>query len=288
MTDANWDDLHVFFHVAEAGGLSGAAKRTGLSAPTLGRRMVALEQAAGRQFFLRAQTGYTLTDDGRALLERVRVMRSAAMPVEAYLSQAAEAPMIRISAGTATAQFLIRNIRALSQRGDPFRLRFVTSEAILDIGHREIDLGIRNRPAEAQNAASRKLGILRFAPYCSVSVAPETLDWVALDRDTARHPAAKWIHRQDVRVAVEASSVATLHDLIRAGAGIGLMPCMIGDCDPTLARAGPIVEDLTETQFLVMHDDDRHRAPMRTLIDRVVRVYADNAAILSGARPMPG
>ncbi|MEM9813747.1 MAG: LysR family transcriptional regulator, partial [Pseudomonadota bacterium] len=48
MTDANWDDLHVFFHVAEAGGLSGAAKRTGLSAPTLGRRMVALEQAAGR------------------------------------------------------------------------------------------------------------------------------------------------------------------------------------------------------------------------------------------------
>ncbi|MEM9432154.1 MAG: hypothetical protein AAGA32_22200 [Pseudomonadota bacterium] len=66
------------------------------------------------------------------------------------------------------------------------------------------------------------------------------------------------------------------------------MPSVIGDCGPTLASAGPIVEDLTETQYVVMHDGDRHRAPMRRLIDRVVRVYADNAAIQSGARPIRG
>ncbi len=44
----NWDDLRLFLHVAEQGGLAGAAEKTGVSAPTLGRRMLALERASGR------------------------------------------------------------------------------------------------------------------------------------------------------------------------------------------------------------------------------------------------
>ena len=41
MADPNWDDLQLFHVVAELGGLSAAAQRTGLSAPTIGRRMLA-------------------------------------------------------------------------------------------------------------------------------------------------------------------------------------------------------------------------------------------------------
>lgn len=66
------------------------------------------------------------------------------------------------------------------------------------------------------------------------------------------------------------------------------MPCMVGDSDPRLARAGPIIEDLTEQQHLVMHDDDRHRPVMRRLIDRIVAVYDDNADLLAGLRPLRG
>ena len=60
------------------------------------------------------------------------------------------------------------------------------------------------------------------------------------------------------------------------------MPCMIADCDPTLTRAGPIIEELSESQYLVMHNDDRHRTPLRRLIDRIVKVYRDNASLLAG------
>ncbi|MGO7216462.1 LysR family transcriptional regulator, partial [Rhizobium ruizarguesonis] len=48
MNDANWEDLQLFFHVATGGGLSSAAVRTGLSAPSIGRRMLALERVTGR------------------------------------------------------------------------------------------------------------------------------------------------------------------------------------------------------------------------------------------------
>lgn len=284
-----WDDLRLFFHVAETGGLSAAGRRTGLSAATIGRRMLALEQQAGQPLFYRALTGYSLTPVGQALLERVRVMQAAVVPVRELLAAQAETPLIRLSAGTATTMFLADRFNLLQRPGDGFRLNFVTTEAVLDIAHREIDLGIRNRPAETGNLASRPLGTLRFAPYRSYSVSrPELLGWVAIDPAHARHPAAHWLHRQGHTISALASSAATVHTLVGAGAGIGVMPCMVGDSDPRLARAGPIIDELTEQQHLVMHDDDRHHPVMRRLIERIVAVYDDNADLLAGLRPLRG
>lgn len=289
MKNISWDDLQVFFHVAESGGLSGAGRELGLSPPTVGRRMLALEQATGQHLFQRSQSGYALTKSGQALLSRVRAMQAAARPVRDFLQAQSETPVIRLSAGTATAMFLANRIGDLTRPGDPFRLNFVTAEAVLDIAHREIDMGIRNRPAEAGNLASRPLGELRFAPYRSWSVPrPDLLDWVALDPAHARHPAARWLHDQGLPIGVQANSVATVHELVKAGAGIGIMPCLIADTDPALSRAGPVIEELTETQHLVMHADDRHLPHQRLLIQRLVQLYDDNGDLLAGNRPLRG
>jgi DNA-binding transcriptional LysR family regulator len=285
----SWDDWQVFLHVAETGGLSGAARRTGLSPPTIGRRMLALEQRIGQTLFVRAQTGYRLTPAGAALRDRLRPMSAAASAVATFLSDTGEAPLIRLSAGTGTTAFLADRFAQLCRPGDAFRLHFVTTEATLDLAHRAADLGIRNRPPEAGNLAVRRLGTLCFAPYRSWAAArPELLDWVALDRSDARHPAAHWVHRQGHPIHALAASVATLHNLIRAGAGIGVMPCMIGDSDPVLTRAGPVIAELTEAQYLVVHNEDRHRPPLRRVIARLVAIYRTNADLLAGARALRG
>lgn len=287
MKNIGWDDLQVFFHVAQTGGLSSAARELGLSPPTVGRRMLALEKQTGQTLFERSQNGYRLTDAGSTLMDRVRGMQAAAEPIEQFVTSQTRLPWVRVSAGTATAQFLADKFNTLSTRGDRFRLNLVTTEAVLDIAHREVELGIRNRPAESGNLASRKLGTLRFAPYRNWSVPrPELLEWIAMDPDHARHPAARWLHQADVPIRAFASTVSTVRELVKAGAGIGVMPCMIGDCDPTLSRAGPIIEELTETQFLVMHGDDRHQGPIRTVIERIVDIYAENAELLSGERAL--
>ena len=49
-----------------------------------------------------------------------------------------------------------------------------------------------------------------------------------------------------------------------------------------------MIDELTETQHLVMHADDRHRPPLRRLIDRIVKIYRDNADLLAGERPLRG
>ena len=287
--DAHWDDLKTALALVRHGTLSGAADALGVTYTTVSRRISRLEESLGQVLFERSQTGYSLTPAGDLLLRRVRAMQAASIPVQELLQSEAETPVIRLSAGTATATFLADKYSLLSRPGDGFRLNFVTTEAVLDIAHREIDLGIRNRPAESGNLASRPLGLLRFAPFRSWSAGqPEAMDWVAVDPRHARHPAALWLHEQGHKVGVLASSVGTVHELVRAGAGIGIMPCLIGDCDPALVRAGPVIEDLTETQHLVMHNDDRHRAPLRRVIDRIVAVYRDNADLLAGERALRG
>ena len=44
----NWDDARIFLAVAEAGTLTGAAGRLGLSQPTVGRRLQALVPVSPR------------------------------------------------------------------------------------------------------------------------------------------------------------------------------------------------------------------------------------------------
>ncbi|MBV6657248.1 MAG: LysR family transcriptional regulator [Devosiaceae bacterium] len=289
MKDISWDDLRLFLLVAETGGLSGAARESGLSPPTIGRRMLALEQQTGQALFARSQTGYALTKTGDALVGKVRVMHAAAQPVHSLLDAAKETPLVRLSAGTGTALFLADRFQQLSQPGDPFRLSFVTTEAVLDIAHREVDLGIRSRPAQSGNLASRKLANIRFAPYRSWSAGePERLEWVAMDPAIARYPAARWVHEQSHPIRVLANSVATIYQLVRSGGGIGVMPCFIGDSDPGLARAGPLIEELREEQHLVMHADDRHQPNTRRVIDRLATLYDENRDLLAGERALRG
>ena len=77
-TKVDWNDLQLFLAVARGGGLSPAAAETGKSAPTLGRRMLALERELGQELFRRLARGYTLTEQGTALMQQVSQMEEVA------------------------------------------------------------------------------------------------------------------------------------------------------------------------------------------------------------------
>ena len=48
-----WSDLRIFLAIAREGTLGGAARRLGLTQPTMGRRLRALETAVGQTLFQR-------------------------------------------------------------------------------------------------------------------------------------------------------------------------------------------------------------------------------------------
>src|SRR3954452_10646954 len=74
----DWNRARAFLVTAEEGSLSAAARALGMTQPTLGRQVTALEEELGVLLFERVGRGLTLTTGGMDLLEHVRTMGEAA------------------------------------------------------------------------------------------------------------------------------------------------------------------------------------------------------------------
>lgn len=263
--DFDWDNLRLFLEVARAGGLGPAAERTGKSAPTLGRRMLELERDLGFEVFHRRPRGYDLTDDGRALLEKVESIESRVLPI-ADNRMANAPPLVKISAGTWVTRILVGSVGRLNGSA-PVRLRFISSEDVLKIGHREAAIGIRNhRPSEI-GLAGRKIGRVRFAVYAtdeSVST------WARVLSNT---PSANWLRENSqTDEAIEVTAPQNALDLATAGLARAVLPTFIGNTQPGLRPVSPLIDDLEHDQWLASHHEDRFLPEIRQVIDRTYAI----------------
>lgn len=262
-TDIDWKDLQLFLAVAREGGLSAAAKSTQRSAATLGRRMHALERGVGRELFIRQDRGYELTAEGRNLLDALTEVEPRLYRLTAPPTQGTR-PLVKVSAGTWTTLALIQQFDSLTGTPPDIRLRFVSEEKVLDISHREVVIGFRNRRPTEESLVCRKLARVDFAPYATKS-APEL--WIKVIADT---PSARWLDRTVGNDSVcEVSAPRNSLDLALAGQGIALLPTFIGDAQPQLHRTGNPIIELGHDQWLVTHQDDRNLPEVRRAIDRL-------------------
>lgn len=270
MKNIAWDSYQLFLEVARHGGLTGAAETTGLSAATLGRRMIALERQAGRSFFSRSQTGYRLTADGNALYTALREMETVARRVETWREAPAQA-LVRLACGTWNARLFARNFQAIMGPADPFRLEILIAEQRAQLAHRENDIGIRAFEPQEQNLAAIPVGAVAYAAYCARTMPqPGPERWIAATAEDAISAYLRWPHehRKDA-IVVMVSRATALLDLAIAGVGTAVLPCFVGDAEPELQRAGGEIEALRHRQWIVVHDDDRHRREIRTVADRL-------------------
>ena len=81
----NWDDLKVFLEVARTEKLSQAAKRLGIDASTVSRRLHRLEDQLATQLFDRSAEGHSLTEHGQLLLQTARDMDQRAQAANEIL-----------------------------------------------------------------------------------------------------------------------------------------------------------------------------------------------------------
>ncbi|MEM9228734.1 MAG: LysR family transcriptional regulator [Pseudomonadota bacterium] len=259
----SWDDLASFLVVAKAGGLAAAAKDIQASAPTLGRRMRALERAMGRELFIRRTHGYDLTDAGAELMQELeavagQIARATAKPRESDL------PLVTISAGTWTALALARRWRDITLDPPDVRLRFVSSETILSLARREASIAIRNERPTETGLAGRKLARNEFAIYATAD-APSR--WIVHSINT---PSSRWAReRASKDYSVEVSHPRLALDLALSGAGQIVLPTFIGEEERSLNRRSDTISVLGHDAWLVAHDDDRHLPEIRRVIDRI-------------------
>ena len=78
MDHLDWNQLKAFLETAETGSLSAAARKLGLTQPTLSRQVAAIERHMGVTLFERVGKAMALTTTGLDLLEHARAMGAAA------------------------------------------------------------------------------------------------------------------------------------------------------------------------------------------------------------------
>lgn len=251
----DWALLQSFLAVAEEGSLSAAARRLGLSQPTLGRQVRALEQTLGARLFERHPRGLALTDLGTTLLPRATAMRAAA---EEIMLAAGGADMslagtVRITASQVFSHYLLPPVLAAIRTDLPeIQLELVPSDSSQNLLFREADIAIRMyRPTQLETVA-RHIGQMAIGAYAARSYlarrgTPQrpadliTHDLVGFDRDEriiqGFRAAGMPLTRADF--GVRCDDQVTHWALVRAGCGIGFAQTTIGDADPTVARILP-------------------------------------------------
>lgn len=284
----DWTDLRLFLAVARFGGLRGAAEDAGVSAPTLGRRMAALEQQVGQQLFIRSATGYALTAAGEELLSRAQDVEAAMRGIASWTEGTTADPLVRISAGRWMSELFADNIGELWQIEDHIRVEFVTTFENVDILRRGADIDLRREMPVEPGLAQKGVGRIAYAMYSGRKRinGVEAGFFVGFAGEAAALAPSRWLeaHHGD-RIGVHGNDVHSCVSLVAAGAGLSVFPCFVGDRDPRLIRLGGVIPELTHDVWLVAHDDRRHDKPVRLVFDRLVMLFGRLAPLLRGEQP---
>jgi DNA-binding transcriptional LysR family regulator len=264
------DDLALFLAVADSGGLQGAVAATGVSAPTLSRKMAELERVTGQRLFERGRTGYALTARGRDLVSEAQDLRQVARRINAWASGPAATPRVRITAGSWTARMIARHIGKVWKPGDPWVPEFLAANANLDLARREADIGIRARPPEQNWLAGQKAQDVTYAVY-GLPDSPDA--FIALSESQASTPAERWLRTNHPdRIVTSVNTERLALDLALAGMGRLVMPTFAGDDASGLVRLSPLITEAAHESWLVSHHEARHDPPMRRALSALLRL----------------
>jgi DNA-binding transcriptional LysR family regulator len=290
----DWDDLRVFLTLARTGSLTAAARRLDVSHPTISRRVRSLEQAIGARLFDRLPDRFVPTAAAEELLAEAELMERAAEAIHrrsAGLTDTARGT-VRLSAGESIADFLTRRVAELRRRLPGIEFELVASHTLANLSRREADLLIRDRVPDLASLITRRLGCFAYAVYGQAQFRDQAaepaglaaLPWIGFDEEHAYMPGQRWVldllggRRPEVRT----NNGMVLRDAARAGAGVAVLPCAIGDDDPVLVRLGEPLAEVAVDQWLLVHRDLRALPRVRAVMDVLVQLFHEERHLIEG------
>ncbi len=304
----DWDQLRYFLAVARARTLSAAAERLRVDTSTVHRRLGALERRLGARLFDRLSRGFVLTAEGEELLATAERVDADIVAAERCLtgSETKPAGKVRLTTVDAWASYPLGGILLdLRARFPEIEVEVTVTPRLLSLTRRETDLALRPGAAPTElGVIGRHIGQLGVAMYASkqyieTRAAPRSYD------DLAGHPIVtgddSLAHVRFVRFVLErvqgatlafrGDSVAVIANAVRAGFGIGAIPCSLADREPDLVRVLPPHPDLSVGIWLLMHEDLRRTARVRVIADALFEALLEPRALVVGrgaaAAPAP-
>lgn len=280
MHSENWDDLRFVLAVAEAGTVSGAARTLGVNHATVLRRVAAFEARHEVAVFERGPGGYAVPRDRARVIEAAREAASGHLAVARILA-GARVPLSGAVRVTSTDTFCVAVLPVLVAgilaEAPTLRIDVLSSNAHSDLARLEAEIAVRpaaRLPEELFGEEAGQLGFAIYAPAADPGIRP----WLRLSGVLSRVAAASWIAEACAEdpVAGAGDSFVTLREMVAAGQGRAVLPCVLGDGDPRLARREADMPPFQVPIWVASHTD---------LADSP-RVSAVRARLVTGLRGM--
>jgi DNA-binding transcriptional LysR family regulator len=281
--EPGWELYRSFLGVLRNSSLSAAARALGLTQPTVGRHIDALEHALGAPLFLRSVHGLSPTE----LAEQLRPHAESLAAAAAALHRTASAPRdavygtVRITASDMVGAEVLPPILAALRAAHPgIVVELVLSNDVADLLRRDADIAVRMvRPTQESLVAKLigeiALGLFAHRDYLAAHGQPETVADLAKHALIGYDTETAFIRRVrdgGVPVSREMFSVRCDNDLaqfaaLRAGCGIGVCQVALARRDPALVRVLPDALRLNLPTWLAMHADLRGNRRCRLTFD---------------------
>ncbi len=288
MDALDWTLTRSFLAVAESGSLTGAARRLGLSQPTLSRHITDLESKLG-PLFHRQPRGLAPNDTALALLPHAKAMEEAAARLSLAAAGREEAPTgtVRITASRVVSFHILPAVLADLRRAEPgIDIDLVPSDTSENLLMREADIALRMyRPDQAEvitaHVADLPFGIYAARSYIDRHGMPLTFDdflrhdMIGFDRSDLmlRMMAGMGIQRKRTDFPIRCDDQLVYLELLRAGLGIGGMQTIIARRLPELVRLVPDLPLPPLPVWITAHQALRHTPRIRRVFDHLTQAF---------------
>jgi DNA-binding transcriptional LysR family regulator len=292
----DWDKLRIFHAVAEAGSFTAAGRSLGMSQSAVSRQIAALEQELGVALFHRHSRGLILTEQGETLRETAREVFAKLAMTEAQLSEARDRPSGHLTVTTTfafAAIWLTPRLKEFQRLYPEIALTLLTSDATLDLGMREADVGIRMGAPSEPDLVRRHLMTIHSHLYASPGYLAEAGP-VERPADLARHrlvvygqgpltslanPAwmLELIGGPEARrhIVLEANSILCLLQAVESGLGIASLPDYAVGEHAALVRVLPDLHGPSFECYFVYAEEMRHSARVTAFRDYLQKQVAN-------------
>lgn len=298
----DWNEPRLVLAVQRAGSLTGAAKSLGIDHSTAFRRLNTLEDRLGVRLFERLPGGaYVPTSAGERMAAAAERMEDEALALDRDIAGRDHrlSGRLRVTSSETLAYRLLTGHLAAFRRAHPgIVVELVIDNRVLSLSRREADIALRpTRPKEG-DLWGRKLARVVWAVYGARAFLQASQTPISTAGDLSAHPligwgdttvgiaAADWLGRMARAEAFVYRTNSMINQMLAAKAGIGLalLPCYLGDSEPDLARAMPQpIRELAGELWIVTHADLKDTARVRVFFELVGGGLANDRNLLGGS-----
>ena len=289
----DWDNFKFFAAVARCGSVRAAARELGVNPSTVTRRIEQFETRLGARLFARTARGLVLTPAGSAAVGKVQDIESDLVRIERSIREEDQALAGKVRIAVPEFMMLGGVFEEFGNVADAYAritLDWLFEPAGPALMNGNGDLGVEVTANPPLDLVGRRIGAVAVGAYAARSHPGFTnprrlsrwLEWLPPGDLGDACDAVRALGWKDATVVSRCGTLSQLVALLRAGAGVAALPCIVGDLESGLTRV-PDAPLVSGELWLLIAPEVRYARRVRLLGEYLKEAIAAKASEMTGA-----